>query len=72
MGKLPYGILDITDEAIVFSKEYLEHHLDTCKFAAKRAKEQGDNESFSYFKGRAGVFSALLEQWKYQNKEEEK
>ena len=56
----------------IFTKDYLEHHLDTCKFAAKRAKEQGDMELFSYYNGRAGVFNALLEQWKYKQKEEEK
>ena len=72
MGKLPYGIVDITEDTIVFTKDYLEHHLDTCKFAAQRAKEQGDLEAFSYYSGRAGVFNALLEQWKYREKEEEK
>ena len=68
MIKYPYGVLDINDDSIVLTKEMLEHSLDTCKYAAERAKEQGDEESFSYFNGRAGVFSALLESWKYQQK----
>lgn len=71
MSKLPYGIENITDESITFTKEWIEHNLDTCKFAANRAKELKDEESFSYFNGRAGVFNALLEYWKYKHLTEE-
>lgn len=65
MAKYPYGVLDINNDSIVLTKEMIEHSFETCKFAAERAKEQGDEESFSYFKGRAGVFDALLENWRY-------
>jgi len=71
MGKLPYGVLDVNDDSIVLSKEYIEHYLQTCKTASKRSKELGDEEAFSYFKGRAGVFEALLHNWQYVEKKEE-
>jgi len=59
--KYPYGIENVEDNKITFTKEYLEYYLNICESTAKRAKEQDDEESFSYFMGRAGVFKALLE-----------
>lgn len=67
---LPPGIKEISDDSIVITREHLEHCRDNCKFAAKRAKEQGDDEGCSYYNGRAGVFDALLYMWEYKKNEE--
>ena len=69
---LPPGVKEIGDDCIVITKEHLKECRDSCKFAADRAKEQGDNETFSYYNGRVGVFDALLYLWTYQPTNEEK
>ena len=40
--KYPYGIENVEDNKITFTKEYLEYYLNICESTAKRAKEQDD------------------------------
>ena len=70
MGNYPHEGIDIKDDKIILTKDFIEHQLDLCEFASKRSKETKDEESFTYFKGRAGVFLSLLENWKYKKEEE--
>lgn len=67
---LPPGIKEINTDSIVITKEHLKQCRDNCNFAAERAKEQGDMEHFSYYKGRTGVFDALLYMWEYEKNKE--
>lgn len=67
MSALPTGVLEIDKDKVVLSSEYALQGKEICEFAAKRAKEEGDMEKFSYYQGRVGVFDALLQLLNYQS-----
>lgn len=69
---LPPGVKEINTDAIVIYREHIEKCRDTCRFAANRAKEQGDDEAYSYYNGRAAVFDSLLYLWTYKKNGEKK
>lgn len=70
MSALPTGVLDIYGDTVVLSSEYAKKGKENCEYAAKKAKDEGDMENFSYYRGRIGVFDALLQLLNYQNKGE--
>lgn len=58
--------IDIKDDKLILTKDFIEHQLEVCQFAADRSKENKDDAAFAYFNGRVGVFTALLENWRYK------
>lgn len=66
MSALPVGVLNIDDDSITLSSEYAKHGKELCEFAMERAKEEKNMEQYSYYRGRVGVFNAILQIFNYR------